>query len=399
MTPTHSCFSPDARTEHGRLHLPVAPKANVRCKYDDALYIASGNNEVGKAPQSLTPAEALAYLDRVLASGMELSMVGITGPAEPFATPEATFETLRLVREKYPEMGLCVTTNGLGVSSYASALGGLGLSHVTILMNGVDPDVVEKLYGWIRPGTKTLRLVEAAEYLVGDQLAAIVALRKAGVPVKVNTTVYPGINDAHIGDVAARVASLGVEIMHIVPYNPPWEGATDMARPDDAVMERIRSEAAGFLPIMQAPDLCGEMIVGVMGDACGTGPEVITAESALPVPGGDRPYVAVASTDGFDVNEHLGHARKLLIYGPLNGPISLLEARPAPPAGSGDNRWEALAAVLKDCRYLLVSSAGNRPKDVLAEHGIRVIQTEENIEGVVDALYGGGKGKGKGKKK
>ena len=82
MTPTHSCFSPDARTEHGRLHLPVAPKANVRCKYDDALYIASGNNEVGKAPQSLTPAEALAYLDRVLASGMELSMVGITGPGQ-----------------------------------------------------------------------------------------------------------------------------------------------------------------------------------------------------------------------------------------------------------------------------------------------------------------------------
>lgn len=398
MTQSHPCFSPDARYAYGRLHLPVAPKVNVRGKYDDAMYLASAQNVVEKAPQCLLPAEGLAYLDRVLASGIELAMVGISGPGEPFATPDTTFETLRLVREKYPDMGLCVATNGLGVSSYASVLGSLGLAHVTVLINGVDPDVVEKLYGWIRPGTKTMRLTEAAEYLVGDQLAAIVALRKAGVSVKVNTTVYPGINDKHIGDIAARVASLGVELMHIIPFIPPWEGATDMKKPDVETMLRLRTDAAKYLPVMEAPDLCGEMIIGFMGDACGTGHELITPEAALPLPGGDKPYVAVASSDGYDVNEHLGHARKLLIYGPKNGPVSLLEARPAPAPGSGDNRWEILAEVLKDCKYLLVSSAGNRPKEVLAERGIRVIQTEENIEGLVDVLFGGGKGGKKGKK-
>lgn len=398
MTATHPCFSPDARTSHGRLHLPVASRANVRGKYDDAMYVASGNNEVGKAAGSLSPKEALAYLDRVVSAGADVVMVGITGPEEPFATPDVTFETLRLVREKYPDMGLCVTTNGLGIASYAPALAGLGLSHVTLLVNGVDPDIVEQLYGWIRPGTRTLRMAEAAEHLVGEQLGAIMALRKADITVKINTTVYPGINDAHVADVAARVASLGAAVMHIVPYLPPWEGATPVERPSDTLMEQVREKAATYLPVMDAPDTCGEMIVGYMGDACGVGPDTVTPE-LHPVPGGDKPYVAVASNDGFTVNEHLGHAAKFLIYGPQNGPVSLLEARRAPAAGSGDTRWDTLAQTLSDCAYVLVASAGNRPKEVLGGHGIRVIQTDDPIEGLVDVLYGGGKGKGKGKKK
>ena len=102
--------------------------------------------------------------------------------------------------------------------------------------------------------------------------------------------------------------------------------------------------------------------------------------------------MAVVSATGMDVDLHLGQARKLLIYGPReDGLACLLETRQAPDPGSGVSRWEHLADVLHDCFALLAVSAGQRPREVLGSRGIRVILTEENIEGTVDLLYGGGK--------
>ena len=100
----------------------------------------------------------------------------------------------------------------------------------------------------------------------------------------------------------------------------------------------------------------------------------------------------MVSATGMDVDLHLGQARKLLIYGPReDGLACLLETRQAPDPGSGVSRWEHLADVLHDCFALLAVSAGQRPGEVLGNRGIRVILTEENIEGTVDLLYGGGK--------
>ena len=104
--------------------------------------------------------------------------------------------------------------------------------------------------------------------------------------------------------------------------------------------------------------------------------------------------MAVVSSGGMDVDLHLGQAKTLLIYGPReDGLTCLLETRQAPPAGSGEDRWDQLAATLHDCFALLAASAGERPRAVLAGHGIRVLLTEDNIEGSVDVLYGGGKKK------
>jgi len=88
----------------------------------------------------------------------------------------------------------------------------------------------------------------------------------------------------------------------------------------------------------------------------------------------------------------LGQARTILIYGPrADGLTCLLETRQAPEPGSGESRWEQLADTLHDCFALLAASAGGRPREVLGGRGIRVVLTEDNIEGTVDVLYGGGK--------
>ncbi len=38
-----------------------------------------------------------------MAKRPEICVMGIAGPGDPFANPEETMETLRLVRKKYPE--------------------------------------------------------------------------------------------------------------------------------------------------------------------------------------------------------------------------------------------------------------------------------------------------------
>jgi len=104
----------------------------------------------------------------------------------------------------------------------------------------------------------------------------------------------------------------------------------------------------------------------------------------------------VVSSNGMDIDLHLGQAIRILIYGPRpdDGLPSLLEARPAPEPGSGGERWETLADSLADCFALLATSAGERPRRILAQKGITVLLTEDNVEGTVDVLYGGKK-KGK----
>ncbi len=120
--------------------------------------------------------------------------------------------------------------------------------------------------------------------------------------------------------------------------------------------------------------------------------------SVMPKPSLARPNVAVVSSDGMDVDMHLGHAVKILIYGPReDGLQCLLETREAPEPGSGSSRWKKLATILHDCFVLLTASAGDTPRQILSRKGLSVLITDGEIEGTVDVLYGGGK-KGKGRK-
>jgi nitrogen fixation protein NifB len=99
--------------------------------------------------------------------------------------------------------------------------------------------------------------------------------------------------------------------------------------------------------------------------------------------------VAVATIEGMLVNQHLGEADRLAIFRPAQQGFELVETRRTPPPGGGRDRWLALAETLDDCRALLVASAGEAPRSVLADRGIRVIFMEGLIEAGLDAVYRG----------
>ncbi|MDP3426736.1 MAG: radical SAM protein [Humidesulfovibrio sp.] len=402
----HPCFAVGARTQAGRIHLPVAAKSTIRRRF----------GEPETPGRALSPKDVTQWLDRVLAGGTHISMVGITGPGEPLAEPGPVFETLRAVREQHPDLALTLSTNGLLAAQHADALAGLGLSHVTVLVDAVDPLIVEQLYAWIRPGKRTLPLPEAARLLVDEQARTIRAFREAGLFVKVNMTVIAGINEEHVTDVASITATLGADMLALVPFQPACpDSCCDPTKselagsepgapkaPDDARMEELRELAGRYIPLMPGFDSCGQNIVGLEQAL----PEVCL-ESALPKPSGARVNVAVASASGLDVDLHLGQAIRFLIFGPResDGLPCLLDSRDAPQptadstgnTASGDKtgganaRWAALAETLHDCFAILAASAGAPPREFLATRGITVLTGETQIQGAVDTLYGGGK--------
>ncbi len=388
----HPCFNDAARKTFARIHLPVAPQCNVQCNFCKRIYDCANESRPGVTSALLSPPQALSYLEKVLKQDPRIAVVGIAGPGDPMATPERTLETLRLVRRNYPDMLLCVASNGLNVARHADDLAALAVSHVTLTVNAVDPRIGAKIYAWVRDGKRIHRGLAGAELLWRRQAEAIEALKRHGVTVKINTIILPGVNDGHVPDVARRVAELGADIANCVPLYPV-EGTAfgSLAPPSHDQVAAIRAEVRRHLPIMEHCTRCRADAVGLLGESMPPRVELALLHAAAQplYPDDDRPYVAVATMEGVLVNQHLGEARRLAIYGPADRGFRLVETRPAPPSGGGNDRWLALAETLHDCRALLVASAGQSPCSVLTERGIKVIFMEGLIEEGVDAVYRG----------
>jgi len=336
----------------------------------------------------------LTWIDENIAQGAEIEAINIKGPGDPLIEIEPTLETLHLMQEKHPQIKVILTTSGVHGEKHAIELAKSGVAHVTLLVDAVDPEIAEKLYAWIRPEKKTVPLAEAVDILISEQRKAVTAFKDAGCRVSIKTRVYPGYNDAHIEKIAKTMSTLGVEDMALVPYRPGTDPEKEMpTSPSDDMMARIDKQVGKYLlgHIIKEPTVSG------LGQECKVvGKNCITDSTLTPKPTKNRPNVAVASLTGMDVDLHLGQAYTFLIYGPReDGLPCLLENRPAPEAGGGDSRWQELAESLGDCFALLASGAGNRPTKVLTNAGITVLITENEIEGTVDVLFGGGKTKKK----
>ncbi|MDZ7599387.1 MAG: radical SAM protein [Desulfobacterales bacterium] len=395
----HPCFNVKAHKTFGRVHLPVAPRCNVQCSFCNRKYDCVNESRPGVTSGVLTPAQAMVYLATVLEQKPNIAVVGIAGPGDPFANAAETLETLRLVRQRYPEMLLCLASNGLAIGPHLDALAALKVSHVTITVNAVDPAIGARIYSWVRDGKRVLPARRGAEILLERQLDAIGGLKSRGITVKVNSIIIPGINDGHIEAVARRVSALGVDILNCVPYFPNRGSAFEhIPEPSSEMVQAVRAAAGRYVKQMRHCTRCRADAVGLLGEtpsrelmatlqAC----ERLPAESpaAEPQIDGARPHVAVASMEGVLVNQHLGEARSLMIYGRQNGMIQFLEAREAPPPGGGGQRWTQLADTLNDCGTLLVSGIGDSPRRTLAASGLAVLEVEGVIEEAVRAVLEG----------
>lgn len=389
----HPCFNAKVKGQYGRVHLPVAPKCNIKCNYCNRKYDCVNESRPGVTSTVLTPDQARVYVDKVLEKEPRISVAGIAGPGDPFANAAETLETMRLIREKYPETILCLASNGMNLAPYVEELAEIGVSHVTVTVNAVDTAIGQHIYSWVRDGKVVYRGVQAAELLLARQLQSIEKLKSHGLTVKINTIVIPGINDHHIIDVAKTMKELGADLLNCMAMFPNADTVfEDIPEPSKGEMAAVRNEAEKYLPQMRHCTRCRADAVGLLDDdktdemrGC------LSACASLPQPSEvKKPYVAVATMEGILVNQHLGEAQSFQIWAEDEaGGYKMVEQRSAPMMGGGPQRWLNMVRLLKDCRAVLVNDLGESPREMLKRKGIQPVIMSGFIEKGLEAVYTG----------
>ncbi|HEX3023710.1 MAG TPA: nitrogenase cofactor biosynthesis protein NifB [Chitinophagaceae bacterium] len=391
ITAAHPCFDIKARHTHARVHLPVAPKCNIQCNYCNRKYDCVNESRPGVTSAVLSPYQAVEYLKELDKHIKNLSVIGIAGPGDPFANPEETLQTMRLSKEAYPGKIFCLSTNGLNLKPYINEIAESGVTHVTITINAVDPEVTAKVYSWVRHEKKVYRGIEAAKLILQQQLECIPLLKEKGITVKINTVILPGINDHHIEAIAKSVAVLGADVMNCIPVVPNEDTVfKTMQKPPAAMVKLVREQAKQHIGMMTHCARCRADAAGLLGQDF-SGAIGLLQEFALRplVPTDDRPYTAIATYEGMLVNAHLGDADSLYIFKQTPNGFQYVEERTTPEAGCGDIRWHNMANLLKDCRALLASGVGPNPLKILQTSGIRIIQMTGLIDEGLEAVYNG----------
>jgi len=354
--------------------MPIAPIAVARSRFSPPTPLHN---------RCLTAAEALTGLSKSLSNGHTANpLVVICGPGDPLATPELTIQAIQAIKERFPDIPVALQTMGLGSAQLAGNLAKAGLGLVEILVDGIQAAVLEKIYAWIRPGLRTLPLGKAIKQLLDEQRFGVPALKFHGVEVVVHTTLYTGINLDHLAKISREMGELGADAIALSPYISVVGSEVLLSAPDKGMVDTASAAATRYLPVV--PPL--------LSDSCQQGEHPQQRDSSAPEPTAERPFLAVVSSSGMDIDLHLGQAKRFLIYGPGEaGPVCLLGTRPAPAPGQGEERWKMAAATLTDCFVLLAEGAGEAPRRILAEHGLPVMLSTGGIDVTVDRLYGGGK--------
>jgi nitrogen fixation protein NifB len=390
----HPCFNVKVKGQFGRVHLPVAPKCNIQCNYCNRKYDCVNESRPGVTSTILSPAQAAVYMEKVLEKEPRISVAGIAGPGDPFANPEETLGTMRLLREKFPDLILCLATNGLNLKpEYIDEIAEIGVSHVTVTINAIDPEITRKVYRWVRHDKSVYQGLKGAKLLLERQLEAVKGLKAAGITVKINCIVMPGINDHHVVEVAKTMADMGADLFNAMAMYPtedtPFEGLTE---PDGITMAKIRKECEEYLPQMRHCTRCRADAVGLLGADQSEefhGCLIACSKKVIPIEEKERPYVAVATVEGILVNQHLGQADQFQIWQKTDQGFTLVEERLAPDRGSGFERWQKVANMLKDCRAILASSIGDNPKEILTKCGVLPVEMSGFIDTGLQAVYEG----------
>ena len=258
----HPCFAVGEKSNSGRIHLPVSPGCNISCNF---CRISLNDDEVrpGVASGIITPDEAVETVEKAVALMPELTVVGVAGPGDTLATPYA-LETFRKIKEKFPKMIMCMSTNGLQLLEKADEVIEVGIDTLTVTVNSVDPAIQEKINEFINWHGKRIYGREAAEILIENQLKGIEKVSAAGVTVKVNTVLIPEINRDHVPVVAKTVADLGATIYNIIPlipqHNLDWCSA-----PSCEELYAVRAEAEKHIKVFRHCQRCRADAIGIPG--------------------------------------------------------------------------------------------------------------------------------------
>lgn len=216
-TKEHPCYN-GCNHENARIHLPVAPSCNIQCNYCLRKYDCVHESRPGVTTRIMTPEEALEHYKIKKKEIPNLTVIGIAGPGDALADFESTKNTIQSIREYDSRVTFCLSTNGLMLPEYAQELVRLGVSHVTVTVNAVDPVISAKIYKYVKYQDRKITGEEAGAILLQNQRKGLQLLNQLGVISKVNIVILKGINDDHITEVVQNMKELGCYVINIMPF-------------------------------------------------------------------------------------------------------------------------------------------------------------------------------------
>jgi len=258
----HPCFDEQAHERVGRVHLPVAPRCNIQCRFCERKVCANLTiQHPGWARQVLSPGEAVELVRRLArAHPGESFVVGVAGPGEPLANA-GTFEALSRVHQEAPALMKCVSTNGLLLEQALPRLLEAGVTALTVTVNAPDSQVGQHVYAWVRHEGTVYRGQEAAEILIAHQMRGLRAALGAGLAVKVNTVLVPGVNDGHvIVKLAHCLGEIGVRLMNIMPLIPAGQMIHHRAPTCDE-LRKAQSDCEKVIPQFRRCEHCSADVI------------------------------------------------------------------------------------------------------------------------------------------
>ena len=420
----HPCYSEEAHHHFARMHVAVAPACNIQCHYCNRKFDCANESRPGVVSEKLTPEQAARKVLAVAARLPQLSVVGIAGPGDALANPARTFRTFELIRAAAPDLKLCLSTNGLALLDHVDAIRRYDIDHVTVTINMVDPEIGERIYPWVFYQHRRWKGREASRILSERQLAGLEALTAAGVLVKVNSVLIPGVNDRHLAEVNRAVKERGAFLHNIMPLlSDPAHGThyglTGQRGPSATELAALQEACGGGTQLMRHCRQCRADAVGMLGedlstefalDRLGEVPaydnearlayrDYVERERANQrearqaelvrlrrLPDNIKVQLAVATKSGGRVNQHFGHAREFQIYEASAAGVRYLGQRKLPAyCQGGYDDEEAMPAILEalaGCSAVLVAKIGRCPRQQLERAGIEAVAdyAHESIE-------------------
>ena len=71
------------------MHVAVAPACNIQCNYCNRKYDCANESRPGVVSERLTPEQAAKKVVAVASTIPQMTVLGIAGPGDPLANPEA----------------------------------------------------------------------------------------------------------------------------------------------------------------------------------------------------------------------------------------------------------------------------------------------------------------------
>ena len=400
MLKTHPCYSEDAHQKYARMHLPVAPKCNIKCNYCNRKYDCSNESRPGVTSEVLSPEDAVEKIRAVREKIPELKVIAIAGPGDTLANEES-LATVKMVKREFPDMSLCISTNGLMLPDCADALYEGGVRFVTVTMNGVDTAVTQKIYDHVLWEGKRLKGREAAEILLKRQLEGIEKCIGLGMAVKINVVLIPGINDGHIPELVKKVKEMGVYIVNILPLIPVKGTAFEnMQPPSPEMRKKLLDLCSGDIRMMRHCRQCRADAIGLLGEdrsgefdgirPCGSrcGPEINVKMPLKDTSG----KIAVATEDGETVDSGFGNAKRFVIYSTDGKTAEFLKYAEIDGnyqiyGKTHSEHIDGIVRMLEGCDCVVVKEIGPYPRNRLSERGIRISIAEGDVKNAVLRAY------------